>query len=184
MLIFNLIISIIILLLIFFLIEQITKKLVSTFMEYEYKTYYILFPTLIIFGLWSLMFILWYITLAFILNIDITGELIKLIVKEGVIENSFISASFIFILIGIFLQSFAILLININYKKIFGNARFFFKRILKIRNKKGNKLIIKNDPEKIGFLTALFISFLLFIIFTFSITLLIFIGLLIGKKFV
>lgn len=183
MLIFNIIISFIIILIIFIAIKEILKKLVCVFMNYEYDSYYFLFPTFVILGIWSLVFILWYFTLSIIQNIDIIGVFSKYITNDGNIENNFILTTFLFILFGIIIQIFAILLVNIDYKKIFGNTRFLFKRILKIRSAKGNKLVIKNEPDKIGFITALFISVLLFIIFIFSLTILTLVGVLIGKNF-
>ena len=184
MFIFNIIISFIIILIIYFALKETLKKLVCVFMSYEYDSYYFLFPTLVILGIWSLAFILWYFTLSIIQNIDITGMFSKYITNDGNIENNFILTTFLFILFGIITQIFAILLVNIDYKKIFGNTRFLFKRIFRVKNKKGNKLVIKNEPDKIGFITSLFISVLLFIIFIFSVTILILIGVLIGKNFV
>lgn len=183
MLIFNIIISFIIILIIYFALKETLKKLVCVFMNYEYDSYYFLFPTSVILGIWSLVFILWYFTLSTIQNVDIIGVFSKYITNDGNIENSFILTTFLFIILGLIAQIFAVLLVNIDYKKIFGNTRFFFKKIFRVRNVKRNKLVIKNEPDKIGFITALFISVLLFIIFIFSLTILILIGVLIGKNF-
>ena len=183
MIIFNIFISLIIIIIIFFAIKETLKKLVCVFMGYEYESYYFLFPTFIIFGIWSIIFILWFISLSIFQNIDIISVFSKYITNDGNFENNFILTTFIFIILGILVQTFAILQVNIDYKKIIGNTRFLLKKTFKVRSVKGNNIVIKNDPGKISFITALFISILLFIIIIFSLTILILIGILIGKNF-
>ena len=48
--------------------------------------------------------------------------------------------------------------------------------------KKDKKLVIKNDPEKITFLTSLLISILSFVILVLSISILFFVGFFISNK--
>lgn len=182
MIIINFIISIIILLIIFGVIYSITKLLLYIFTGYDYKSYYIFLPTFLMMGAWSLCFILWYVTITYILNIDIIQIIISIIIKEAFIPNSFIITSLIFLFICLLLKSIALLAINIDYKKLTGNTRFFFKKLLKVKMKKNGKLVIKNEPEPIYFRTALSISILSFVIVVISILILFFIGYLISKK--
>jgi hypothetical protein len=182
MLIFNFIISIILILIIFWITASITKTLLYIFTKYEYESYYLLFPTLLCIGSWCLSFILWYFTVNYFLHIDIIEILLSIIIKETIIESNFIIASLFYILLATILQSIAILTINIDYKKITGNTRFFFKKLFKVRTKKNGNLIIKNDPERITFIEALAISILIFVIVVLTIVLLFFIGFLISKK--
>ena len=182
MLVFNFIITIALILIIFCIIASVVKCLIYLFTKYEYESYYLLIPTFFILGIWSLCFLLWYFTLTYFMNIDISEIIISLIIKEGLIEKSFITTSLIYILAAIFLQSLAILTINIDYKKLTGNTRFFFKKLFKIRLKRNGKLIVKNEPEKITFIESIAISILTFLIIIVSITLFFCIGYIISKK--
>lgn len=184
MLIFNFIISIALILIIFLVISSVIKILLYIFTKFEYKSYYLLLPTFLTLGAWSLCFLLWYFTITYFLKINITKVIISFIIKEGYIKNNFIITSLTYILIAIFLQSIAMLAINIDYKKMTGNTRFFFKKLFKIRMKKNGKLIIKNEPEKISFIEALAISILTFLIIIITIALLFFIGYIISKNLI
>lgn len=182
MLIINFFISLIAILVIFGIISSVTKLFLYTFTKYDYKSYYLFLPTFLILGAWSLTFILWYITITYFLNIDIIQVIISIIIKESIITNSFLLTTLIFIFIGLLFQSIALLSINIDYKKLTGNTRFLFKKMLKCKIGKDKNLVIKDDPEKIGFFTSLSISILTFVLITLSFFLLFFIGYLISKK--
>lgn len=182
MLIFNFIVSIILLLIIFFIISSVTKIFLRIFTKYDYESYYLFLPTFLIMGAWSLSFILWYIVITYFLNIDISKVIISIIIKETLIPNNFIIASLIFMFISLLLQSIALLTINIDYKKMIGNTRFTFKKILRIRTKRNKNLVIKNDPEKIDFKTSVGISILTFVFISISIFILLFIGYLLSLK--
>lgn len=182
MLIINFIISLIIILIIFSIISSVTKLLLRIFTRYDYESYYLFLPTFLIMGVWSLGFLLWYFTITYIQNIDIIQIIISIIIKDTLIPNNFIITSLIFLFICLLFKSIALLTINIDYKKITGNTRFFFKKLFKVRMKKNGKLVIKNDPEKVSFGTALSISLLSFVIIAISLLILFFIGYLISKK--
>ena len=182
MILFNVVLSLIIAIIIYFVILLITKKLLYIFTKYEYETYYLLFPTLLILGIWSLIFIIWYITLTFLLNIDLTSIIIKIVVKDYIDITSILNCSILCILSALIINGLSILTVNIDYKKITGNTRFFFKKLFKTKLKKDKKLIIKNDPEKITFLTGLLISILSFVILVLSISILFFVGFFISNK--
>ena len=184
MLIFNFILSIIVILIMFGIISCVIKKLIYVFTKYNYESYYLLLPTFLILGVWSLCFLLWYFTITYFIKIDIVELIISFIIKEGKLENSFIITSLIYILFGIFLQGVAILTVNIDYNKLTGNTRFFFKKLLRIRPKRNGKLIIKNKPEKISFIEAIAISILSFLIIITSISLLFFVGYIISKNLI
>lgn len=183
MLIFNFIISIILLLIIFFIISSVTKILLRIFTKYDYESYYIFLPTFLIMGAWSLSFILWYIIITYFLNIDIIEVIISIIIKETFIPNSFIITSLVFVFISLLLQSISLLTVNIDYKKMIGNTRFTFKKVLRIRTRSNKHLVIKNDPEKIDFKTSVGISILTFIFINIAILMLLFVGYLLSLKF-
>lgn len=184
MLIFNFILSIIVILIMFGIISYVIKKLIYIFTKYNYESYYLLLPTFLILGVWSLCFLLWYFTITYFIKIDIVELIISFIIKEGMLENSFIIASLIYILLAIFLQGIVILTINIDYNKLIGNTRFFFKKLLRIRTKRNGNLIIKNQPEKISFIEAMAISILSFLIIITSISLLFFMGYIISRNLI
>lgn len=182
MIIFNFIISLIIILIIYFLISTTTKYLLKIFNNYEYKNYYLLLPTFLSMGSWSICFLIWYYIVTYILNVDIIEVIISFIVKEPQIPQNVLAFSFITLVSCLIIQSFAILTVNLDYKKITGNTRFTLKKIFKIKEVTNKKLVLKDDPDKFNFITAFFISLLTFLIICIMIFILFFIGYIISRN--
>lgn len=183
MILLNFIFSIIIVLILFIILMNIIKLALKLFTDYDYQNYYLVFPTFLSLGTWSLTFIIWYYFTNYIMNIDIIQTIISIFIKEYNISNNFTIISLVFILIGILFQGLSIYLININYKKLTGNTRFFFKKVLKVKLKDDNAITISENPEKISIFSSIIISILIFIFLILCISLLLFIGKLISNRF-
>lgn len=195
MFILNFLIWLFIAILVIVVFSTIIKFSMFCIMRYNYNSNIIVIPAIANILSCLLVFIGWYLVVTKLLHIDFANIIFNMFITKNMELQNFMPTLLItigFIIIGILLQAFSYMLINISYKDSFGKVRMNIKEIYrkvlkkeeKIDSLKENTISEFQDIPRVSFINALIGS-----IFSFSLTffitgVLFFIGSVISSRFI
>lgn len=150
------------------LISTIIKLALFITIRYVYDTRLLIIPSLLTIATWCVMAIGWFYTVTHVLNIDLSSFAFNLfMIKEQTqpIITPLWMTALIFGIIGMIFQAFSYFTVNIDYIKINGNIRMFFKKLLHIEPKKDQittGIAVDTRPDNLTFGNAFIASLFAF----------------------
>lgn len=186
MFILNFLLIVLLIAIVIVMVSTVIKFSMMVIMRYNYNNNILIIPAILNSLLWITIFGIWYIIISKILQVDVFSVIFNNILN--IPNNINILPIFLislgFIIIGILLQAFCYMLINISYKDSFGkirmNIKYLIKRLLKkdstLTSLEENTLSDYTEIPKINFSNALIASSFSFAILICIFLLLFFIG--------
>ena len=186
MFILNFLLIVLLIAIVIVMVSTVIKFSMMVIMRYNYNNNILIIPAILNSLLWITIFGIWYIIISKILQVDVFSVIFNNILN--IPNNINILPIFLislgFIIIGILLQAFCYMLINISYKDFFGkirmNIKYLIKRLLKkdstLTSLEENTLSDYTEIPKINFSNALIASSFSFAILICIFLLLFFIG--------
>lgn len=189
MLIFNILITIFFVLIILVISSTIIKLALFLTNKYKYENYILILPSILSIISWLIAFTLLFITLSIMFKENFFNFIIDKILNHISITPylpSILILTISFCIIGIILQTFSFLTVNIDYTKTNGKLRVSIKNLFKVQlNKKNStQLKVSENTEKLSLKAALLSSILTFSLIVFFSLLLFSIGKMISNKLI
>ncbi len=149
----------------FVIISTIIKVVLFCIIRYDYDYKYLIVPSIITVIVWSAIVYAWNTAINRILNINILNVYFNSVLnweQKELDVKGIIIITIICVVIGIVLQAISYYTVNINYRKISGNIRFFLKKIFRIKFKDENAIAIDTRPDTLYFGEAILSSLFAF----------------------
>ncbi|MEG0873077.1 MAG: hypothetical protein RSE00_03490 [Clostridia bacterium] len=186
---FSFLFIIFVLLIVITIVSTIIKISFIILTNYNYESKTLFIPALLTIFEWCAIFASWFYTLSCILKINLLNLIFNIFIikgapKENILEILIISI--IFFVAGILIQTFTYYSVNINYKKIFGNARIALKKMFNIKQEnsdtKQDEVVIGYRTKKVSLSTSFIASIFSFSLIFFCVFILLTIGQVLSAK--
>jgi hypothetical protein len=170
------------------IVATIIKTVLFLTTKINYTTRTLFIPAILNIFTWSLVFYFLSFIIFNILNINLGSLLLNTFILKANETQSIIKviiAIAVGCIIGIILQSFAYFCINIDYKNIFRNTRWLFKKkVLKTKKNDSTNIALSDNENKITFSNAFVASLFSFTLILFFVFILFNIGTALSQKII